>query len=195
MKVFLVNEPQQREEDSTVNICKNLNAFNVKAESSRLTSLLSCVWPTGCCWPSETCSVHLSSAWDERGTHSRKVEFPSTPYTTFTSTESESDKDTGQPVGHCSFAFTALHTVWCSQGNDGNDSFPFVVMFVWMWDGTGDKRLYRKKHFFCIELKWKISLTVKKISFPLFLTTKQRKPQLCDTSTRGRHMLVFRTPW
>lgn len=175
MIVFLVNEPQQREEDSTVNICKNLNAFNVKAESSRLTSLLSCVWPTGCCWPSETCSVHLSSAWDERGTHSRKVEFPSTPYTTFTSTESESDKDTGQSLGHCSFAFTALHTVWCSQGNDGNDSFPFVVMFVWMWDGTGDKRLYRKKHFFCIELKWKISLTVKKNEFSVIFDHKAEK--------------------
>lgn len=94
------------------------------------------------------------------------------------------------------FAFTALHTVWCSQGNDGNDSFPFVVMFVWMWDSTGDKRLYRKKHFFLHRtVKWKISLTVKKMSFLLFLTTKQRKPQLCDTSTRGRHMLVFRTPW
>lgn len=41
MIVFLVNEPQQREEeDSTVNICKNLNAFNLKTEKRAVNSPL-----------------------------------------------------------------------------------------------------------------------------------------------------------
>lgn len=62
-----------------------------QTSAETLTSLLSCVWLTGCCWLSVRCTVHLISARGDRGKHSRKVEFPSTPYTTFTSTESESD--------------------------------------------------------------------------------------------------------
>lgn len=43
MIVFLVNEPHQREEeDSTVNMCKNLNAFNVKTEKRTVNSPLCC---------------------------------------------------------------------------------------------------------------------------------------------------------
>lgn len=62
-----------------------------QTSAETLTSLLSCVWLTGCCWLSVRCTVHLISARGDRGKHSRKEEFPSTPYTTFTSTESESD--------------------------------------------------------------------------------------------------------
>lgn len=63
-----------------------------KAANVWLTSLLLCIWLRVCCWLSVCCCiVHLSSAWGDRGTHSRKVEFPSTAYTSFTSTESESD--------------------------------------------------------------------------------------------------------
>lgn len=83
-----------------------------QTSAETLTSLLSCVWLTGCCWLSVRCTVHLISARGDRGKHSRKEEFPSTPYTTFTSTESESD---GATEGRKTETYSEVYQVLSEQ--------------------------------------------------------------------------------
>lgn len=88
-----------------------------QTSAETLTSLLSCVWLTGCCWLSVRCTVHLISARGDRGKHSRKEEFPSTPYTTFTSTESESDGATEEKQRFRSLSSSEIYIKWTTSIN------------------------------------------------------------------------------
>lgn len=135
-----------------------------QTSAETLTSLLSCVWLTGCCWLSVRCTVHLISARGDRGKHSRKEEFPSTPYTTFTSTESESD---GATEGRKTEMYFKVYQVFRN--------------LQWVFDGQCEQQVLTHKH--------KI-LTI--ISFTVIINTvtnvseKQRKLQLHTTTCRVR---------
>lgn len=127
-----------------------------QTSAETLTSLLSCVWLTGCCWLSVRCTVHLISARGDRGKHSRKEEFPSTPYTTFTSTESESD---GATEGRKTEMYFKVYQVFRN--------------LQWVFDGQCEQQVLTHKHNI---------LTI--ISFTVIINTvtnvseKQRKLQL-----------------
>lgn len=135
-----------------------------QTSAETLTSLLSCVWLTGCCWLSVRCTVHLISARGDRGKHSRKEEFPSTPYTTFTSTESESD---GATEGTKTEMYFKVYQVFRN--------------LQWVFDGQCEQQVLTHNHNI---------LTI--ISFTVIINTvtnvseKQRKLQLHTTTCRVR---------